>query len=79
MKEEEIKKIVRDGYAKVVQSGSSCCGSSSTCCGSSESEIIKDISKNIGYSEEELLGAPITKVFPRPDLNVINLTDRFIL
>lgn len=58
MKDEEIKKIVRDGYAKVVESGSSCCGLSSTCCGSSESEIIKDMSKNIGYSEEELNSVP---------------------
>ena len=65
MKDEEIKKIVRNGYAKVVQSGSSCCEPVSSCCepvssccGSFESRIIKDISKNIGYTEEELNSVP---------------------
>ncbi|MFX0188571.1 MAG: arsenite methyltransferase [Candidatus Hodarchaeota archaeon] len=58
MKDEEIKKIVRNGYAKIAQSGSSCCGPVNPCCGSSESEIIKDISRNIGYTEEELNSVP---------------------
>lgn len=58
MKDEQIKKIVRNGYAKIAQSGSSCCGPVNPCCGSSESEIIKDISKNIGYTEEELNSVP---------------------
>ena len=58
MNEEEIKKIVRTGYAKVVQSGNSCCAPVSSCCGSSESDVMKDISKNIGYTEEELNSVP---------------------
>jgi len=58
MKDDEIKKIVRNGYAKIAQSSSSCCGPAIPCCGSSESQIIKDISKNIGYTEEELNSVP---------------------
>ncbi len=58
MKDDDIKKIVRNGYAKIVQSGTSCCGPVNSCCGSSESEVIKDISKNIGYTEQEINSVP---------------------
>ncbi len=49
MKSKEVKKSVRDSYAKVAKRGSSCCGDSS------KSE---DVSKAIGYSQEELLSIP---------------------
>ncbi|MHB1347511.1 MAG: arsenite methyltransferase [Candidatus Humimicrobiaceae bacterium] len=57
MKEENVKKAVRDGYAKVA-AGSSCgCGSSSgSCC--SPVDTAKDISSNMGYSAEELERLP---------------------
>jgi len=45
MKEDNIKKIVKDRYKEIATSGSSCA------CGCSNA---KNISKNIGYSEEEL-------------------------
>ncbi len=45
MKKDTVKKIVKDRYKEIAVSGSSCgCGCSSA----------KSISKNIGYSEEEL-------------------------
>lgn len=50
-KPSEIKQIVREGYAKVVTQGVSCC-SNSSCCGSIS--LAKDISKSIGYSDEEM-------------------------
>jgi len=53
MEEEEIKKTVRDGYAKIAKQGSSCCGSiDSSCCGSAN--LTQAISKSVGYTEEEL-------------------------
>jgi SAM-dependent methyltransferase len=56
MKEEEIKKTVREGYARIAKQDSSCCGSVPSCCGSTD--LARGISKNIGYSEEELKAVP---------------------
>jgi len=56
MKEEEIKKVVREGYGKVAQKSGSCCGPAVSCCGGSD--LIQDISKKIGYREEELAVVP---------------------
>jgi len=57
MKEETVKKAVRDSYARVA-AGSSCgCGSSSaSCC--SQIKTVKEISSNMGYSSEELEKLP---------------------
>ena len=55
-KEAEIKKIVREGYAKVAQKGSSCCAPSGSCC--SGTDLAQDISKKIGYADEELASVP---------------------
>ena len=57
MKEETVKKAVRDSYARVA-SGSSCgCGSSSSSC-CSQIDTAKEISSNMGYSKEELEKIP---------------------
>lgn len=53
MKDQELKMAVRKGYAQVAKQGKSCC--SSSCCGTSKSE---DISRKIGYSEEEMQAVP---------------------
>ena len=58
MKEENIKKAVRESYAKVA-SGSSCCSApvtGSSCCG--QVDQAKEISSNIGYSKEDLNKVP---------------------
>jgi SAM-dependent methyltransferase len=58
MKEENIKKAVREGYAKVA-AGSSCCSTpvtGSSCCG--QVDLAKEISSNIGYSKEDLNKVP---------------------
>ncbi len=49
MKEEEIRKSVRENYARIAKESSSCC------CRSTNAE---DISKSIGYSDEELESVP---------------------
>ena len=57
MKDTEIKKSVRAGYAKIAKEGSSCCNKSgASCCNSKQSA--RDISKSIGYSEEDINNAP---------------------
>ena len=53
---EEIKKIVRDGYAKAVTQKTLCC-SANSCCGSISKA--KDISKTVGYSEAEINAVPL--------------------
>ncbi len=53
--QKEIKKIVREGYAKIAQNGSSCCPTSS-CCGSKN--LVQDISKSVGYSADEIDAVP---------------------
>jgi arsenite methyltransferase len=50
-KADEIKKIVKEGYAKIATQGVSCC-SSGSCCGNTG--LAKDISKSVGYSDEEI-------------------------
>jgi SAM-dependent methyltransferase len=56
MKSKRIKKVVREGYAKIAEQGSSCCGSVNSCCGGID--VAQDISRKIGYTEEELKNAP---------------------
>lgn len=56
MKEAEIKKVVREGYAEIARKGSSCCAPISSCCGSAD--LAQTISKGIGYTDEELTSVP---------------------
>jgi arsenite methyltransferase len=55
-KNEEVKKSVRKAYSKVATNSNSCCCSCG--CGSADQQTIKQISKKIGYSEEEMNAAP---------------------
>ncbi|MFA5780326.1 MAG: arsenite methyltransferase [Elusimicrobiota bacterium] len=56
MNNKEIKKVVREGYAKVAKQDSSCCTSKCSCCG--DTVNTESISKRIGYTEEELTSVP---------------------
>ncbi len=56
MRKKEIKKVVREGYAKIAKQDSSCCGAVTSCCGSTD--LARDIGKSIGYTEEELTSVP---------------------
>ncbi|RLC59976.1 MAG: arsenite S-adenosylmethyltransferase [Chloroflexi bacterium] len=55
-KEDEIRKVVREGYAKIAKQGSSCCGPVTSCCGGTD--LTEDISKKIGYTDEEIKAVP---------------------
>ena len=57
MKEQEIKKAVRQRYARAAKQAGGCgCAAASPCCGSSDSA--QNISKAIGYSDEDLGAVP---------------------
>ncbi len=53
MKDQELKMAVKDGYSRVARSGSSCCQSG--CCGSAKPQ---QISRKIGYTEEQMEAVP---------------------
>lgn len=52
----DIKKAVREGYAKVVKNNSSCCAPKSGC--GCKNTTAEQISKNIGYSDGDIKTAP---------------------
>ncbi len=56
MEDGKIKKVVREGYAKIAKQSSSCCAPVNSCCGSTD--LAQNISKSIGYTEEELKAVP---------------------
>lgn len=59
MKKSDIKKIVRQGYAKVATTSSSCCGPSASSCGCGGAPATaKSLSKAIGYSDKEMASVP---------------------
>jgi len=56
MKKTDKKRVVREGYARIARQGGPCCGPASSCsCGTSQA---REVSKGIGYSEEELQAVP---------------------
>jgi SAM-dependent methyltransferase len=56
MTDDEIRKAVREGYAGVARQNSSCCGPATSCgCGT---DVAHDMSRSIGYSEDELDSVP---------------------
>lgn len=56
MKEEEIKAKVREGYAKIARTASSCCLPTVSCCG--PEKAVDKISMGIGYRPEDLEAVP---------------------
>ena len=56
MKKEKIKKAVRESYAKIAKMNTSCCAPVDSCCGSSD--LSQDISKKIGYTDEDIKAVP---------------------
>jgi arsenite methyltransferase len=56
MKKEEVRKTVREGYAQVAKSSSSCCAPQSSC--GCSSNVATDISKRVGYSDQDIESVP---------------------
>lgn len=55
MKDEEIRKVVRERYGSIAVKDNSCCGSTNSCCGGGSADTI---SQSVGYSDEELGAVP---------------------
>ncbi|HPE50342.1 arsenite methyltransferase [Methanosaeta sp. UBA458] len=55
MNDSEIKVLVKESYGKIARTEGSCCPTKGSCCGTLPPE---EISKNIGYSEEEMNAVP---------------------
>ncbi len=53
---EDIREIVRDRYGEIAQNKTSCCGPAASCCGTDRPA--DKMSKEIGYSDEELSSLP---------------------
>jgi arsenite methyltransferase len=57
MEEAKVKKMVHEGYAKVAKNkGANCCAPTS--CGCNTPDTSEEISRRIGYSEEEISSVP---------------------
>jgi SAM-dependent methyltransferase len=56
VEDKQIKKDLREGYARIARQGSSCCTPANSCCGSTD--LAQNISKSIGYTEKELKAIP---------------------
>ena len=56
MKEDEIKKVVREGYARIAKQDSPCCAPVNPCCGS---PLPEEISRKVGYTEDDLNAVPV--------------------
>ncbi len=54
MNRDSIKKAVRDRYGEISKNMNSCCPPQASCCGDSAPPL----SRNLGYSDEELKGIP---------------------
>jgi SAM-dependent methyltransferase len=57
VKDEKIRKMVRKGYAKVAKKETSCCAGTSAPC-SCSTPPSEEISRKIGYSEEDINSVP---------------------
>jgi SAM-dependent methyltransferase len=56
MDEKEIKKKVKEGYAKVAKQETTCCAPIDVCCDNASTSV--DISKKIGYIDDQLKSVP---------------------
>ncbi|MCJ7665841.1 MAG: arsenite methyltransferase [Actinobacteria bacterium] len=56
MDEKNIKKAVRDNYAKVAKAGSCCSSTITNCCG--QVDLAREISSSIGYTREDMDKVP---------------------
>ncbi len=56
MREEEIKKAVREGYGRIATQEGACCFPTISCCGSTPTA--ETISRQVGYSAEEIQSVP---------------------
>lgn len=56
MKDDKIKQIVRESYGRIAKGQGSCCRPAKA--SSSRGDLVQDVSKKIGYGEEDLKSVP---------------------
>lgn len=56
MEKKNVRKMVREGYARIAKKVNQCCAPTHLCCGSPDSA--DEVSKKLGYTEEELRSVP---------------------
>ena len=56
MKQEDVKKVVRDRYGDIAVKGGTCCSAETSCCGSGNTA--ERIGMAVGYSPQDLRAAP---------------------
>jgi arsenite methyltransferase len=56
MKDSEVRKTVREGYARIAKKEDSCCRPTTSCC--SDPTTSGELSKNLGYTQEDLDSVP---------------------
>lgn len=56
--EGSIKKLVREGYAKIAAKGRAGCAPVKSCCGTSESDKAEIMSREVGYTDDDLGAIP---------------------
>ena len=56
MEKEKVRKVVREGYARVAQRESSCCTPGSPCCGTTN--VADQFNTKIGYTDAEVRSVP---------------------
>ena len=54
MKDDDIRKTVREGYGRIAEQSGSCCEPAVSCCGSNQ----ETLSKAMGYTDEQLASLP---------------------
>jgi arsenite methyltransferase len=56
MKGKDVKKVVREGYAKIARGKGTCCAPTSCSCGTPDKA--REISRGIGYSDDDVSSVP---------------------
>jgi arsenite methyltransferase len=58
MKDSEIRTSVREGYAKIAKESGSCCDNKVKACGCNSTQSAKEISKSVGYTDQDVNNVP---------------------
>ncbi len=58
MKDSEIRTSVREGYGKIAKESGSCCDSKAKACGCNSTQSAKEISKSVGYTDQDVNNVP---------------------
>lgn len=56
MKDKDVKKIVREGYAKIATGNKTCCAPTNCNCGNPDTA--REISRGIGYTDQDMAAVP---------------------